>query len=923
MNIYIYDVEVFKEDWLVVFRSVEEGSDHVVIHNNNHQLREFLQTPDLMLGGFNNKFYDDAIIHAIWHGADNLIVKQLNDHIIEGKMWWEFPFLNYKKKQFQSFDLRDDLQMGLSLKAIEGHLGQSIVESDVDFRLDRKLTDDELEETIEYCKTDVDNTFLLYKTRSNYIDSKKTVARIKGMDEAEAITLTNAKLTARFLDAKKTMYMDEMEYTPPKELQLGKYEHVLKFFMDPVKYTLYELRKELETETRKTRIGVINRRIAKIEKGNRYDCKLESDISDVPHTYAWGGIHGAIPNYVQYEQEGYKMVTIDVGSYYPSMMIEYNYISRSVPDAKGFADIYHTRMKAKQEGDKETSNALKLILNTCYGAMKNQYNDLYDARNASAICITGQLLLTDLIDKLEVVEGFELIQSNTDGLMIRYPEVHDNQVVAIVTEWEQRTRMNMEYTDIHAIAQKDVNNYVMSSGEVYYYEDGVKVVAEEDRNKLELKGGYVSLAKGGHFENNSLVIVHKALVEYFINQTPVEDTIIACDNVEEFQVIAKTGSTYDGTYHQVGEIQVPVQKVNRVYATTNKNYGTIYKTKKNGNADKIANLPDHCIIDNEGVMTIDDIDREFYIEMAKKRVSDYVGSKKVSQPKKAPKKAATKPKKKTGGTTMTKKLNIYQKISKVRQEFIKAKPKKTGINRFAEYKYFELADIVPIAMSLCDKYDLIPLVDFDEDFAYMRVVDSESMREGVSTNPFAEEHQTSTSDMIADTVVFRSPMRKLTVKGMNEIQALGGVETYQRRYLYMMFLDIVEADAFDATNGKDDAEEPVKKAPATTKKKAAAKKTEEKVEEKEAPVKKAASKEPATAADRKNKAKEITDADGGMSPAQEKAIKTGLKKLRDSEADEEVKKHEKFIRAAMTKLREGLTKKQAENLLIKVGERVA
>lgn len=905
--IYIYDVEVFKKDWIVVCKSVE-GGDHIVIHNDNYALKQMLMIDGLLLGGFNNKHYDDAIIHAISHGADVDTVKELNDHIIGGKRWWDFPFLNYKRKHFRSFDLRDDLPMNLSLKAIEGNLGQSIVESDVDFRIDRKLTDDEIAETIEYCKTDVDNTLLLYRTRKSYTDSKRTVARLKGMDEDEALSMTNAKLTAHFLDAHKTKYSDEMEYDPPKELQLGKYEHVLQFFMDPVAYSKHLIQLEMNEQNTKTkrganRVKVLERRMNKI--GDRYDCDLETKVSGVDHKFAWGGIHGAIPNYVQYEQDGYKMVTIDVGSYYPSMMIEYNYISRSVPDPQGFADIYDRRMKAKHEGDKATSDALKLVLNTCYGAMKNRYNDLYDPRNASAICITGQLLLTDLVDKLESVEGFELIQSNTDGLMIRYPIEQDDAIVERVTEWEQRTRMNMEYTDIHAIAQKDVNNYVMMSGEVYYYKDGEKIVAEEDRNKLELKGGYVSLANGGSFENHSLVIVHKALVDYFTKAVPVETTINSSDDVMDFQIIAKTGSSYDGTYHQVNDQQVAVQKVNRVYATKNKAYGTIYKRKKNGRNDKIANLPDRCLIDNDNNVTIEDIDKEWYIDLAKKRVADYTGSKAVTV-----RKPTVKPKKKedekmTTKQNETKPLNIYQKISKVRLEFINANVKKSGINRFAEYKYFELADIVPVAMSLCDKYGLLPMVDFDEEYAYMHVVDMDSPTINDVTYPPTQS---------VERVTFRSPMRKLAVKGMNEIQALGGVETYQRRYLYMIFLDIVEADAFDATNGKPD------NAPSTPK---ATPKAEPKAPTKTAPkaaatkptIKTSTSNRPATPKERAEAKGNLINAEGEITKTQITGIKNGLKKLREKD-----EKFEGLIAQVMIAMKKGMSKTDAEKVLIKIGE---
>ena len=62
MNVYIYDIEVFADDWIVVFRRPEENSDHIVIHNDNNHLRSFLSQPDIVLGGFNNKHYDNWIL---------------------------------------------------------------------------------------------------------------------------------------------------------------------------------------------------------------------------------------------------------------------------------------------------------------------------------------------------------------------------------------------------------------------------------------------------------------------------------------------------------------------------------------------------------------------------------------------------------------------------------------------------------------------------------------------------------------------------------------------------------------------------------------------------------------------------------------------------------------------------------------------
>lgn len=879
MNIYCYDIEVFAHDWIVVFRNVEDTNrHHVVIHNNNYQLREFIDQSQILLGGFNNKSYDDWIVQSMLNGADNAIVKNHNDWIIEGKNGWEFPFIQYQRKYFRSFDLRDDLPLNVSLKSIEGNMMNPIVESSVPFDIDRPLTPAELDEVIRYCKTDVDNTVTLYHTRKKYLDTKRQIARIKGMDEFDAMGLTNAKLTARFLDAKRLVdYDDEMVYQAPDELRIGRYNRALEFFNDPVGCTLRDLEAALEGETRKIRTNSLTRKISKLkESQNRYDCKLEMMIAGVPHVLGWGGIHGALKNYIARATATFKIVTIDVGSYYPSLMLEYNYISRNIPSAAGYAEVYHTRLDAKHRGDKATADALKLILNTCYGAMKNPYNDLYDPRNASAVCITGMLLLTDLIDKLENVPGFQLIQSNTDGIIIGYPIQVEKQIEAVVSEWEARTRLNMEYTVIHAIAQKDVNNYVMKAGETYMIRSGERIVTEPDKGKLKMKGGYVSLAGGGDFKNNSTVVLHKALVEYFMNDVPIEKTIRENNNLADYQIIAKTGSTYDGTYWEVNGKKIEVQRVNRVYASRSATYGTIYKLKgkklsaseitlrneETGRSDKIASLPDHCVIDNENKLTIDDIDKQFYIDLAYKRASDYLG---------APVESTKKKEKEIMAET---KKNVWQKLITARLEFLQSDVKKTGINRFAEFKYFELADIVPTATKIFEKMGLVFITSFENGNAVGVLVNTE--------NP-------------TETITFYSPMRELTTVSqtgknkMNELQGLGAEETYQRRYLYMMCLDIVEADTVDATSGESSNES-----------KAAAPKKP--------------SKNPAIA--REEAKKDLIDADGSATEVQIKSIKNGLKKLREKSDDED------YIKSVVGKIKKGLSKKDAEGLLIEIGEKI-
>ena len=296
------------------------------------------------------------------------------------------------------------------------------------------------------------------------------------------------------------------------------------------------------------------------------------------------------------------------------------YTSRNIPLPEVFENVLEQRMKAKAAGDKATANALKLVVNTTYGAMLNQYNDLYDPLMGRSVCITGQLFLLELAQNLyQNVEGLVIVQLNTDGVMIEFYEDQYDEVLAIVNEWQSRTGFELEEDSVSMIAQKDVNNYV----EV------------QPSGAVKTKGGYLvrGIAPAGAFNvNNNGVIVATALREYFVNNIPVEDTIQSCQNLLDFQLIAKASGLYSKVYHVVNGEKVYVQKCNRVYATKDSKYGTLFKTHKESGSDaKIAGLPEHCIIDNSNELTIDVVDKEWYIKLAKKQVNDFLG---VKPPKK-------------------------------------------------------------------------------------------------------------------------------------------------------------------------------------------------------------------------------------------------------------------------------------------------
>lgn len=147
-----------------------------------------------LLAGFNNKHYDQFILKAVLSDYTPEEVKAVKDFIIvQGHEGWEHPGLRDSRIYFDQYDLMDDCQMGLSLKAIEAHLGMDIRETTVSFNIDRPLTEEEKAEVEFYCDHDVDATDELDDLRKGYLSNKLALGREKNIYPAKALYMTNAQ----------------------------------------------------------------------------------------------------------------------------------------------------------------------------------------------------------------------------------------------------------------------------------------------------------------------------------------------------------------------------------------------------------------------------------------------------------------------------------------------------------------------------------------------------------------------------------------------------------------------------------------------------------------------------------------------------------------------------------------------------------
>ena len=563
--ISFFDFEVFSKDWLVVIINPFEETE-IAIVNDRDKLKEYYDAhKDQIWVGYNSRNYDQYILKAILLGFDP---KNVSDYIIvKGMKGWEYSS-TFNQIQLYNYDCMNKF---FSLKQLEGFMGNNIKETSVPFDIDRKLTVEEIQQTIKYCRHDVEQTMEVFiQTKANF-DAHMDLLKTFNLPLSN-ISKTQAQLSAMALGCVKKDWMDEWDLQIVDTLRINKYSKVVKWFMDPANHD--------------------------------YTNSLTMDVCGVPHQFGWGGLHGA-PN-DPIHRKG-LLLHVDVTSFYPSIMIKYDMLSRNVKDKSVYKKIYDTRVALKKAGKKAEQAPYKIILNSTYGICKDPTSAAYDPRQANNVCVNGQLLLLDLLEHLE--GSCDLIQSNTDGLIIQIPDTDAafDKVDDICFEWEQRTGMKLGFDVITEIWQKDVNNYL------FKFEDG----------SIERKGAWV---KPLNNLDNDLPIINTALVEYMSNGTPVEKTINACKHLKEFQKIVKVSSKYICGWHNGRKLQ---DKTFRVFASKDEDDTFIGKVKlKNGveAIEKFGNTPEHCFLWNDEVNLADipeNLDRQYYIDIAVKRLQSF------------------------------------------------------------------------------------------------------------------------------------------------------------------------------------------------------------------------------------------------------------------------------------------------------------
>lgn len=617
----IYDIEVFPNTFhCVLLNTDNEELYKFEISERKNQIRELVQfftNPKYLLCGYNNKHYDDVVINYIIDYIDVMLCKSIYDvtlslfnlsqtiinledgNISKIKRW---KYANY----FESMDLltmmfSSKLRVGLKSMQITMQY-QNVQEYSGDFG--SFLPKDKIDEMISYNINDVKSTYSLfnYLVKNGDIDLRLFIEQEYGFN---ALSMDSVKF-GETLIAKKVCEELHINKRQLEQMRSPMDNIPLKDVILPfIRYKNPKFQEALE-DMKKQVVSSKNKKPGEKNYENKFV------VSGVRYSIGVGGIHSLNEPRIYVPKEDEYLGHLDVASMYPSFIVRYGWFPRHLGKAglAVYTQIYHERIQAKHSGQKQKNLALKLTLNSVTGKMQQETSWMYDPFSVFKIRINGQLILLMLADLL-LQHSCEIVQVNTDGVMFIAKKAYKDAIMESVAKLEQLTKLSFEADSYEAFYQFAVNDYF-----------GVVDGFSQSRNPklIEKKGMFITepvLGKG-----LAPTIIPEAVINYFVFNIPVEDTIRNCNDIRKFlmsqRVDKKFKVEYDDKY---------IQRINRWYASTNGCY--LYTVDESKTPVKYSNL-----LKKSGVTILNYIDNistknrkinyPYYISEARKIIDQLV-----------------------------------------------------------------------------------------------------------------------------------------------------------------------------------------------------------------------------------------------------------------------------------------------------------
>lgn len=579
--VYVYDIEIFQNIFHCSVKNTETNDIYKFeISERKNQLRELVKffkqvdkyitwgdyyttniniPANVIFCGYNNLHYDNPIINYIIEYEDKLMqynipticssifnlsktITTSSEDNIDAWKHWKYQIW------FDTFDILTMLysnKLRVGLKEIQVTMQYPNVQ---EFVCDwtKPLPLEDFDSMIDYNINDIESTSELLNRCKKDIDLRITIEDEYGVRvlSKDGVNIGMKILTQKYLEKTGLTWQDIKDLRSPMSVIPLK-DVILPF----IKYDSPILQRVLE--------DMKNQIVSPGRKG--YENKFV--FNNLRYSVGVGGIHSVNSPEIIIPRDDEMLIDIDVASLYPSMLIEYEFYPRHL--GKEFLEVYKQikdeRIEAKHNGDKVKNETLKLALNGLSGNLQNEHNFCYSPFAVMQIRINGQLLLLMLAEKLTQI-GCRIVQANTDGLFVLLKKDAYSKVNSICREWEQLTKLTLEEDRFKAMYQYAINDYF----------------AITEDNKVKEKGMFITAVKLG--KGLTPKIIPKAVISFFKDGIPVEDTIKNCTDIRDFLMSEKTGKQWHVEY--MNEEQ---QRTNRFYASTNGGY--LWKWKDTGHKE--------------------------------------------------------------------------------------------------------------------------------------------------------------------------------------------------------------------------------------------------------------------------------------------------------------------------------------------------
>lgn len=582
----VFDVETYCNYFLVSFKCCNNNRVYS-FEQSNYGLLLDRDTLGFVLFrhkliGFNSKVYDLPILGQALDGVECWKLKEFSDKLIFDN---ERPSYEIRLAKCNHIDLIEVAPLAASLKMYGARLHCKRLQ-ELPYEPNQELAYEESLNVLDYNINDLDLTLALYNELKPAIVLRETIGAQYDIDLRSK---SDAQLTEALM--RQELRANNV-HAKPRELAAGA---IFRLDRPPgLAFRSEALQHALE------RVMAIDFKIGPNGSPLCPENMPKIKIGNSSYQMGIGGLHSCEKSMTVFSNNEYQLIDRDVKSYYPFILLNQELHPYHIPKDI-FLNIYRgwveRRLKAKELGNKAEADGLKIGVNGLAGKLSEQFSIVYCPQVNTQMCISGQLYLLMLIERIEDA-GISVVSANTDGVVI-YCHVGNTQILdEIIKQWEHDTNFETEETLYRSIHARDINNYI----------------AIKTNGECKTKGVYCEFGSALNSvlsKNPESLIISDALQTFLSKGINYESTIRHCQDIRRFvNVRTVKGGGYHGNRY--------LGKTVRWYYSKDKQDCLQYVMSGNLVPKSEGSRPLMVLPDN----LPDDLDYDYYINETKEALYD-------------------------------------------------------------------------------------------------------------------------------------------------------------------------------------------------------------------------------------------------------------------------------------------------------------